>query len=285
MESSIPTIRKSYRGSFPFKLATTSYIYPAPVVPNVIKLAPLLDEIEIVFYESKGQDAFPDARLIEDLKGISLKADVRFNIHLPIDVYLGDPCEALRSEGVKVVKEWIERTMPLSPSVYTLHFSLRDDQQALDRVLWRHHLSESAGRILTCGIEPSRLSIETLGYPYEWIEDIVRTFGFSICLDIGHLLLRGVDLKDYLERYLSVTSIVHLHGTQNSRDHLGIDRLTAETLDLVFSYLQSYQGILSIEVFTWEDLRNSLRVLDERWKLNGEEETVKRRIGETAGLR
>ncbi len=85
-------------------------------------------------------------------------------------------------------------------------------------------------RSWNAGIEPNRVSIETLGYPFGWVEDIVKEFGFSICLDIGHILLYGQDLKFYLNKYLPETSIIHLHGFQNGIDHLGIDRLPDPTL-------------------------------------------------------
>ena len=190
----------------------------------------------------------------------------QFNVHLPIDIYLGDKRGEIRSEGVRIVKKFIERTLPLSPSVYTLHFSLRDNknQDTPDLETWKSCLVQSTEEILQCGVDPSRISIETLGYPFEWIEKIVKDFGFSICLDIGHLLLQGWDLKGLSGKYLPDTSIIHLHGLQNGRDHLGIDKLDGEILDLIVSYLRHYQGILSIEVFSFDDLKNSLHVLEER---------------------
>jgi len=267
MEPLYPAIEKSYKGLFPFKLGTTSYIYPAPILPNVTRLAPILDEVELVLFESSGEDNLPDEEQIDRLKALSVDEEVRFNVHLPIDVYLGDHRRAVRSEGVRIVKKFIERTIPLSPSLFTLHFSLKDekDQDASDLALWKSHVMESAGDILKCGVEASRISIETLGYPYEWVEEIVKSFGFSICLDLGHLLLKGFDLRSHLDRYLAATSIIHLHGLQDGVDHLGIDKLSEETLDLILSYLHHFQGILSIEVFSFDDLKNSLQVLEERW--------------------
>jgi sugar phosphate isomerase/epimerase len=118
---------------------------------------------------------------------------------------------------------------------------------------------------MECGIEPNRISIETLGYPFEWIEDIIRRFGLSICLDIGHILMHGQDLRFYLKRYLPQASIIHLHGFQNGIDHLGIDRLHEPDLRLIFSHLRDYKGIVSIEVFSIDDLKRSLTILEERW--------------------
>ena len=267
MEALSPKIAKSYKGCFPFKLGTTSYIYPAPILPNVTRLAPFLDEIELVLFESSGEDNLPGRGEVQRLRGLSTDWEVGYNVHLPIDIYLGDPRWEVRAEGVKIVKKFIERTMPLSPSVYTLHYSLRDNegQDASDLERWKGHLIQSTEEILRCGVEPSRISIETLGYPFEWIEAIVIDFGFSICLDIGHLLLKGLNLKAHLEKYLPNTSVIHLHGLQNGRDHLGINNLNEETLDLILSYLRHFQGILSIEVFAFEDLKNSLQLLEEKW--------------------
>ena len=126
-------------------------------------------------------------------------------------------------------------------------------------------LLRSMEEILECGIETRRISIETLGYPFEWIEDIVRKFDFSICLDVGHLLVNGLDLPLYFRKYLSDTSIIHLHGVENGTDHLGVDKLENGIIDRILSQLQHYRGIVSIEVFSFDDLKRSLEVLEEKW--------------------
>ncbi len=240
----------------------------APILPNVVKLAPFLDEIELVLFESSGEENLPDPSQIQRLRELSVDWNVRYNVHLPIDIYLGDPRREVRTEGIRTVTRFMERTLPLSPSVYTLHYSLKDDRNldAPDLERWKSCLVQSTEEILQCGIDPSQISIETLGYPFEWIEKIVNDFGFSICIDIGHLLLRNVDLRSYLEKYLKDSSIVHLHGIQNGVDHLGIDRLNEATTDLILSYLGHFRGILSIEVFTFDHLKSSLRVLEEKWR-------------------
>jgi sugar phosphate isomerase/epimerase len=262
-----PSLIKSYKGMFPFILATTSYIYPDHIIPNVVALAPFLDEIELVLFESEGQDNLLDEMEIQILKDISFRENVGLNVHLPIDLFLGDEDEKVRSKGISIIKKVFERTLPLNPSLYILHFDRRDNdgKEKTDVKTWRSHIRKSAKELVEYGIEPYRISIETLGYPIEWIEDILKEFGFSVCLDIGHILNYGLDLKLYLERYLKEVSIIHLHGLQNGIDHLGIDRLSDSVLKLIFSYLHDYRGILSIEVFSFDDLRKSLTILEEKW--------------------
>jgi sugar phosphate isomerase/epimerase len=253
---------------FPFRLGTTSYIYPDHIVPNVVKLAPFLDEIELVLFESEGLDNYPDETQMKDLMSLSIHQGVDFNIHLPIDIFLGDEEEEIRVKGVNIVRKVMERTLCLRPSIYTLHLDLRnkDGREETDIEAWRRRILRSAKEMTEWGIEPKRISIETLSYPFEWIEDIVKEFGFSICLDIGHMLIYSQDIPRYLENYLSQTSIIHLHGIENGVDHLGIDRLNGKMVDLILSKLQSFTGILSVEVFSFGDLKNSLEVLEQRWK-------------------
>jgi len=253
---------------FPFKLATTSYIYPDHIIPNVTTLAPFLDEVELVLFESEGQDNLPDDVQLSALINFSLHQEVNFNVHLPIDIFLGDKNEEVRFRGISIVKKVIERTHCLKPSLHTLHFDLRDNngREETDIEAWRRRIIQSGEEILGYGIESNRISIETLGYPFEWIEDIIKEFGFSICLDIGHILIYGQDLPLYLKKYLPNTSIIHLHGFQNGIDHLGIDKLNGKTVDLILSHLQNYRGILSIEVFSFDDLKRSLEILEKEWE-------------------
>jgi sugar phosphate isomerase/epimerase len=263
-----PPLTKCYKGIFPFRLATTSYIYPDHIIPNVTTLAPFLDEVELVLFESEGQDNYPDEIELRNLMNFCLNGQVSFNVHLPIDIFLGDKNEEVRFRGISVFKKVIERTLCLKPSLYTLHFDLRDKsgREETDIEAWRKRILRSAKEMTGCGIEPKRISIESLSYPFEWIEDIVREFGFSICLDIGHMLIYSQDIPRYLEKYLPQTSIIHLHGVENGVDHLGIDRLNGKIVDLILSKLQGFTGILSVEVFSFDDLKNSLEVLEQRWK-------------------
>jgi sugar phosphate isomerase/epimerase len=252
---------------FPFKLSTTSYIYPDDIIPNVTMLAPFLDEIELVLFESEGQNNFPDDAQIKGLMNFCLCQDITFNVHLPIDIFLGDENEEVRAKGISIVKRVTERTLRLNPSVYILHFDLRNSNGREETHIetWRRRLLRSVEEMAQNGIELNRMAIETLGYPFEWIEDIVEESGFSICLDIGHLLIHGQDLKSHLEKYLTNTSIIHLHGFKNSIDHLGIDQLPDSVLKLILSHVRDYHGIVSLEVFSIDNLKRSLITLEEKW--------------------
>ena len=266
---------KSYKKMFPFKLSTTSYIYPDHIIPNVAMLAPFLDEIELVIFESESQDDYPDDAQIDHLIELSLLHRIGFNIHLPIDISLGDESERVRAKGVSVVRSVIQKTLRLHSSFYVLHLDFLNPpvlplpkerfMEETDIEAWRGRLLRSVEEMAQNGIDLNRIAVETLGYPFEWIEDIVEKSGFSICLDIGHILIYGQDLRLYLDKYLPKTSIIHLHGFQNGIDHLGIDRLSESTLEMILAQIREYRGILSLEVFSIEDLKKSLITLEEKW--------------------
>ena len=271
------SVLKNYRGRFPFKLATTSYIYPDEIAPNVARLAPYFEEIELVLFESRSQDNIQVKRLME----LSSLHRVGFNIHLPIDISLGDASEKIRRNGISVVKKLIGQTLCLNPSLYTLHLEFTNppnppllkggkggSMQDPDIEGWRRRLVQCMEEIMDDGIESKRISVENLEYPFEWIEDIVRDFGFSICLDIGHILIHGYDLQHYLKKYLPGTSIIHLYGIQNGTDHLEIGKLSKPVLKTILSCLHHYHGIVSIEVFSIDALKNSLAILEEEWTKN-----------------
>jgi len=80
----------------PFKLGTTSFIFPDHIIPNVKKLGPFFDEIELLIFESQPAFVLPSKDEIKELLYLSQKHDLTYNIHLPIDVSL--TCESLEKK-------------------------------------------------------------------------------------------------------------------------------------------------------------------------------------------
>lgn len=259
-------LSKSYKDAFSFRVGTTSYIYPDHILPNVQILAPYLDEIELVLFQSQDASNLPTAQEIEHLACISREQGLTYNIHLPIDIFLGDPDAVTRDRGVAMVQKIIKLTSPLKPSTYTLHLSLKNHDGRNDTNLgrWTRRLCTSMDEILKSGVISTKISVETLDYPFELVEDIIEAFDLSVCLDFGHLLLYGHSIADYAKRYLGKTTVVHLHGVKDGRDHLSLDVLDENQVKAIWEVLKNFGGTVSIEVFSFDDLKNSLRLL-ERW--------------------
>jgi hypothetical protein len=91
---------KIYKGAFPFSIGTTSFIYPDGYVPNVETLGPYLDEIELLLLESTPENHLPDEEEISKLGLLAEQYQLTYNIHLPIDLYLGDENLTERNRAV-----------------------------------------------------------------------------------------------------------------------------------------------------------------------------------------
>ena len=54
-------LRTPMKGIFPFRLGTTSYLLPDDLLTNAEFLGPLVDDAELVLFESEGVLNLPDA--------------------------------------------------------------------------------------------------------------------------------------------------------------------------------------------------------------------------------
>jgi len=260
-----PPLPKSYKGMFPFKIGTTSFIYPNSYVQNVKMLAPYLDEIELILFESS-PDKRPSNDEIKTLLSLANEFDITYNIHLPLDISLGAPDPSKRHFAIETIKRIVDLTAPLSPSTYTLHLAYDETDMETERMnRWRNRTYGSARQLISSGINGKTISIETLNYPIEWVEDILIDFNLSVCVDLGHLILYGFDMKAVFNRYHKTISIIHLHGADNHIDHQPLDFLAKTNLKTILEMLKRYNDVVSIEVFSYDHLNASLKYLESVW--------------------
>ncbi len=252
---------KNYRGIFPFRLATTSYIYPDHILPNASWLSSYLDEMELILFESKN---LPTREEILALSTLRNKQGFSYNVHLPLDISLGHPLHKTRSEGIAAVKKVVALTLVLAPTSYTLHYAYECGYRE-NLPSWQNLIARSTETILKTGIDPASISVETLDYPLAWVEDIIDDFGLSICLDLGHIVQNGEEPLHYLDKYYEKTSVIHMHGVHQGRTHLGLDVVDERVLAAWLRRLKGYRGTLSIEVFTFDHLQTSLMALEKAW--------------------
>lgn len=262
-----PALPKSYKGLYPFKIGTTSFIYPDSYVPNVKMLGPFLDEIELLLFESISKDSLPSKSVIKELAALSKEFDLSYNIHLPIDIYLSDHDPSKRHNAVETIKRVIDLTLPLSPSASILHLPYNEDPGNEESVsLWQERIYQGFEQLSASGIGGELLSIETLTYQVEWIGAFIKDFNLSVCIDLGHLIMHGFDIKAVFNKYSEQTSIIHLHGVENGQDHRSLDRLSKKEMDHVIDILTGFMGVVSLEVFSFKDLDPSLKFLEQCWQ-------------------
>ncbi len=260
------TSLRNLKGGFPFRLSTTSFIFPAGWVENVARLGPCFDEIELLFFESRHAQSLPDPGIMKQLALQAAELNIGYNIHLPIDIRLGSPSAEKRRHAVEVLKKVFALSADLPVTTHTLHLvydAPGHDPSSVDR--WRDNIHGSLTRLLQWGVPSTALSIENIDYPLGRVESVITDLGLTACLDIGHLLLYGHGLRTTLCRWSQQTAIVHLHGVHNGRDHLSIECLSEKAIREVMAFLSTFSGVLSLEVFNLEDLKRSMDCLARCW--------------------
>ena len=262
-----PALSESYRNLFPFRLATTSFIYPDTYANNVRMLAPYVDEIELLMFESAAA-SLPSKKDISELCLLADDFDITFNVHLPYDVPLDDTDPIKRTHAADAIQHVIELTAPLWPSTLTLHLPYNEAGCESGHIkAWQENICEGMNHILTSGIDSRKISIETLAYPFKWTEPVVKELNLSVCLDIGHLMRFGYNVNDAFNRYADITTIIHLHGIENRQDHVALNNLSENELNLIWNILNRYKGIMSVEVFSFKHLETSLKLLKKKLAL------------------
>ncbi len=264
-----PLLERSYKDAFPFKIATTSFVYPDRYAPNVRLLGPFLDEIEILFFESPD---ITDTQLPQEVQTLDRLADIHnltYNIHLPLDVALSAASSTAREKAVDVLRHVIRLTATLNPTTLTLHLPYTAAKRTTQDVLaWQTATANGLDLLLATGITPDKISIETLDYPFEWAAPLIDDFGLTVCLDIGHLLAHGFDVEAVFNAHAHRTAIIHLHGLSDGHDHLPLDRMSPHHWERLVPILRNYRGVVSLEVFSFDYLERSLKFLKKYWTAN-----------------
>jgi sugar phosphate isomerase/epimerase len=256
--------------TFPFRLGTTSYIIPADVIPNVEVLAPCVDDIELVLFESPELSNIPSFEQIKRLRSISLEHDTTYTIHFPIDKKAGSDSQVERTKFCEGAKQIIDNLSCLMPAAWILHLEGIDRFASSDKITdWQKWCFESLDSILTSEIEPKTIAIESLGYPWYWHTNIAAQNGTSLCADVGHLWLYFLD--QWREQFIAMlpkTRVIHLHGVANGKDHISLaksdKKMLIDFLNLIKEH--SFNGVITLEIFSEIDLIESVKEIFDLWE-------------------
>lgn len=255
-----PLLPKSYKCSFPFRICTTSFIYRADYIPNVKRVGPFVDEIELLLLES-GKASLPDKSVIKELAGLSEALDVTYNIHLPTDISPGSADSRKRQSAVDALKQVFDLTQVLAPTTYTLHLPKSMDEKVTAEI-WRGHIHACLDQLVDKVVPGEKISVETLFYPFDQVAPVIDAFQLSVCLDLGHLILCGYDVARTFNTWLDKTTIIHFHGVDGKKDHVSLERMDTTVFNGIMNLMSRFKGVLSIEVFSFEDLKSSLSCIE-----------------------
>jgi len=253
----------------PFKLGTTTFIYPADWIANARALGRAFDELELLLFESCHPESLPTATEIQTLAELAIDLNFTWNVHLPIDIHPGHTDLKLRQQAVDVIRRAIERTAPLAPTTHTLHLSgITGRSGAVVVNAWQERVHATIESIKKGGLPGNRLTIENIpDYPLELALPVIDAFGLEVCLDIGHLLVAGRSVRSAFEIFNDRITFIHLHGVADGRDHRDLANLPPEIQAFVAAFLKDFTGTVTLEVFSREHLLASLVFLQNEWSM------------------
>jgi len=266
------------------RLGTTSYILPDDILPNVRYLAPLVDDIELVLFESEGEDNLPTKSVIKELNELAKEHSLSYTVHFPLDVYPGSTDKRVRQNTLDTYLKILDLTQKLDPFGYILH--LTPDSYGLhpsqDISAWLSCLDESVSRLLEkTDLDSQMFCAETLSYPFGLVQSLVDKHKLAVTLDIGHVWMMGYDAEASCSSLLANTRVCHLHGVDaQAHDHKSLEKGNPLLIERFLSSLveQEEDGkerVLTLEVFNQHDFLTSLSLLRQSRAMMGKREASK----------
>ncbi len=250
---------------FPWRIGTTSYVYPADVLPNVERLAGHTQDIELILFQSPDAANLPSPEIIARLDQLRRAHQFTFTIHFPIDRQLGHPDRQHRAEMLSQIATIVDRVRPLDPFAYIIHpEGITPDASPDTIATWQRNLADSVARIVDLGLAPKSLVMENLAIPFDWCAPIIEAADLSVCIDIGHLWRNNQSVVPHLRRWLPRTRVVHLHGEHDGRDHISLADADPDRLAIVLQEFKTpppFTGVVSLEVFSFADTASSIDML------------------------
>ncbi len=253
------------KGRYPWRLGATSFVVSAGMDENVHFLSSLVDDVQLLFFESRSNSKLEnpfDIRFLERLAG---GHDLSYTVHLPIDLHLGSHSRRIRHEAIEEIIDLMTKLAPLAPSCFDLHL-LRELNVAESR--WLDCLNDSLAELADrLGHERGKIAIENIDYPFQSVRSLVLNHGFSLCLDFGHGLRYGEDLEQMLND-IPQAAHIHYHGAAEGRDHLAVDSHQDEMSVGLAEKLSDYcfSGVVTLEVYSLDRLQESCLTLAKAWK-------------------
>ncbi len=240
------------------RIGATSYIYPADILTNVIKLAGRVQDIELIIFEVGDDGAdLPDNSQIKRMRQIAIDSDLTFTVHLPLDLKL-----ASKTPSINKVELVINRFAELQPTAYIIHLDAEKNENYEEE--WIPHSLASLDALNAIIGAWNLICVENLeSHPPAFINEIIDSRPARVCIDIGHLWKLGLDAAALTEQWLERAVVIHLHGV-GARDHKSLEIVSADLLDSVVCRIaQKFNGVLTFEVFNESDWLGSRKAFNE----------------------
>lgn len=249
-------------------------VFGVDPVENVRRLEDIVDDVTLVLFHTPTQHNIPTSVQVRTLRQVAEERKMTVTVHLPASLEPASQDPGLRRTASRLSSEICKRTEDLRPRYYILHIPISKPTlvpvpgcyytagftpdwdwsgYGLD---FLENLNESIG-------DSSRLLVENINYSPVLLEPFLNSGLCELCLDLGHLLLGGENVAHHLERYKNETRVIHLHGVDGHEEHLSLKRMEKNRpLKWIHQLCDKpYEGILTLEVFSPQDLKESIDVV------------------------
>jgi sugar phosphate isomerase/epimerase len=242
------------------RIGTTSYIYPADIITNVRKLAGRVEDIELLLLEVDDPERdLPDKSVIRELRQIAADHGMTYTVHLPLTLGL-----AGNRGNVDLARRVILSTLELDPYGFNVHLEDGFWQNSSELPRWVENSLKSLELIREATGALDQICVENLeDQPQGMMDSVLASIPVSCCVDVGHLWKQGIDPLPCLESWLPRTRVVHIHGV-GAKDHQKLSVTPLYRLEPVVALLEkSFNGVVTVEIFSEPDLIDSWAVLKE----------------------
>lgn len=248
-----------------------------------------VEHISVIELSADIQHIVPESlsgNTIDRLNALKDEHGHTYTVHLPFwSLELATFNDHVRTASVESIVNTIDLLEPLDPEAYVLHstgtlateFSqLRFPQEMVNMInLQMTALSaKSVEEIITrTEIDPKKIAIENLEFPFDLTRDVVDEYGTSICFDTGHTLSKQSGDESVLEFYKKhKDKIVELHlhdgkpsepGVKGFIDHNALGTGDLPVREFLLELVKNdFNGPIIFELTT-EEAIESLKKIEE----------------------
>lgn len=266
---------KSDGSKLPFEIGSTSMVYGEDVLENARFLADRVENVEIVLFHTPSLHNIPTVREIRELKKVAADQKIRFSVHLPTSLEIASRERKKREKSVQLTADLIDRMTEINPRHYILHIPFTAPTLIPVQGLYftadhRRNFTEWTQRALNSLVEIQRrlsldhkILVENINYSPIFLAPFLQQQLCELCLDLGHLVLGQENVLDRAKQFLDKTKEIHVHGVKGGTEHLSLSVLPEDRVLRWVRFLveTSYRGVVTLEVFTPDDLESSMNVL------------------------
>ncbi len=256
-------------------------------LPDIVREDLQIEHIEVIEITMDTAKILPGSITPEKISElIELKDEFghSYTVHLPLwSIEPSSFNDFIRKASVESIVSAIKLSEQLDPEAYVLHAT-----GALAAEFSRLNLP-GAMRIIMAGfigafseksleeilakteIDPAKLAVENIEFPFEVTRDIVDTFGTGICFDTGHVLSRqsgDETLFEFYKQHRDRIIEIHLHdgsfpegGRAFRTEHVALGRGEMPIREFLLELAKdNYSGPLVFEL-TPDEVKESLSVI------------------------